>query len=74
MHNCNYNKINALSRIKGLAWRIDDYVKDAEKAGHPLCAEMFKEIEKDLQKHAKKIESAIVGLAKEDKFTFCDKC
>lgn len=74
MHNCNYNKVNTLSRIKGLAWRVDQYVQDAQKAGHPLCAEMFKEMEKDLAKHSKKLELAIEGLAKEGKFSFCEKC
>lgn len=74
MHDCNYNKVNTLSRVRGLKWRIDQYIKDANKAGHPLCAEVFKDLDKDLGKASKKLEMAIEGLAKEGKFTFCDKC
>ena len=74
MHNCNFNKVNTLARIRGLAWRVEQFVKDSEKSGHPLCAEMFKELEADLLKHSRKLEMAIEGLAKEGKFTFCDDC
>ena len=68
MENCNYNCTQALSRKKALLWRIPQYVKDAEKAGHPLCAEMWKKIKIDEEKHSEMLQQAIEGLCKEGKF------
>ncbi len=74
MHNCNFNKTSLLVEMRRALWRIEQYKKDAEKAGHPLCKDLLSEIEGDLKRHSQKLEQAIVGLAKEDKFTFCDNC
>lgn len=74
MHNCNYNKTAMLTELRRLIWRMDQYKKDAQTAKHPLCNKMIEECEADLKKHSKKIEDAISGLARENKFTFCDKC
>jgi hypothetical protein len=74
MHDCNYNKIALLHELRRLLWRIPQYKKDSKSAGHPLCEKMYDELAKDLQKYSKKLEDAVVGLAKEGKFTFCDKC
>ncbi|MBW2969590.1 hypothetical protein KY309_02515 [Candidatus Woesearchaeota archaeon] len=74
VHNCNFNKVALLTDMRRIIWRLDTYRKDADKAGHPLCKELLTEMEKDLKKYSKKLEEAIVGLAKEDKFGFCDKC
>jgi len=53
---------------------MEQYAKDADAATHPLCRKVYEELKKDLDKHAKKLEQAVVGLAKEGKFTFCEKC
>jgi len=74
MHNCNFNKTALLTDIRRILWRLDTYRKDAEKAGHPLCKELLNDMDKDLKKYSKKLEDAISGLAKEGKFTFCEKC
>jgi len=74
MHNCNFNKTALLTDIRRILWRLDTYRKDAEKAGHPLCKELLNDMDKDLKKYSKKLEDAITGLAKEGKFTFCEKC
>ncbi len=74
MHNCNYNKIVLLARFRGMLWRLEQYKKDAKAANHPLCNKVLDEIEADLKKHSKKLEDAIAGLARENKFTFCEKC
>lgn len=74
MHNCNFNKTALLTDIRRILWRLDVYKKDAKSASHPLCGKMLEEMGADLEKHSKKLEAAISGLAKEGKFTFCEKC
>ena len=73
-HNCNYDKTHLLMRLQAVLWRMNTYCADAKKAGHPLCEKMYRELEHDLRKHSKKLESAISGLAKEGKYNFCEKC
>ena len=68
-HNCNYDKIKLLQEVSHMVWMIGEhYVPDAEKAKHPLCAEMYKELARDLKKHHDKLKDAVEGLAKEGKF------
>jgi len=43
-------------------------IRDAEKDGHPLCAEEYKELKNDLERHAEKLRMAIEGLSREGKF------
>ena len=74
MHNCNFNKTSLLANFRRVLWRIEQYKKDAKATGHPLCEKLLNECEADLKKHSKKVEDAISGLAKENKFTFCEKC
>ena len=68
MENCNYNCTHLLSKKHALLWRIPQYVKDAEEAGHPACADMLRKIEADEKKHAEMLKAAIEGLCKEGKF------
>ncbi len=74
MHNCNFNKTALLTDIRRILWRLDLYKKDAKTANHPLCGQLLNELDADLEKYSKKLEDAISGLAKEGKFTFCEKC
>ncbi|HLF54140.1 MAG TPA: hypothetical protein VI612_00275 [Candidatus Nanoarchaeia archaeon] len=74
VHNCNFNKTALLVNFRRTIWRLETYRKDAKSANHPLCGKLLDEIEKDLKKYSRKLEEAITGLAKENKFTFCDKC
>jgi len=73
-HNCNFNKIALLTQLRSLKWRLETYRKDAEAANHPFCNELMHELEADIDKFSKKLQDAVVGLAKEDKFTFCESC
>ena len=67
--NCNYDKTKLLYKISTLVEFLEKHtVKDAEKDGHPLCAEMYKELKHDLHRHAEKIRSAVEGLSREGKF------
>jgi len=74
MHNCNFNKVALLADIRRILWRLDTYGKDANKAGHAECKKLLSVLERDLEKHSKELERAIVGLAKKGKFGFCKKC
>ena len=67
LNNCNYNCVQGLSRKSALLWRIDQYIKDAEECGHPACAEVWKNIREDEEKHIDMLKQAIEGLAKEGK-------
>ena len=67
--NCNYNKSRLLADVSSLVWRIEkNYLQDAKKANHPLCAATCQELATDLKKHREKLRAAIEGLSKEDKF------
>ena len=67
--NCNYDKTKLLAKISKIAGFIDKHaIKDAEKDGHPLCAEEYKELKHDLERHVEKLRSAIEGLSRESKF------
>ena len=67
--NCNYNKTKLLYKLSKINAFLEKYaVKDAEKDGHPLCAEECKELKIDLERHMEKLRMAIEGLSRESKF------
>ena len=67
--NCNYDKTKLLYKIMKIATFIEKHaIRDAEKDGHPLCAEEYKELKQDLDRHIEKLRSAVEGLSREGKF------
>ena len=69
LKDCNYNKVKLLHDISRILNFINKHgIPDAEVEGHPLCTEMYKELEADLEKNLKKMTEAVKGLSKEDKF------
>ena len=69
LSNCNYDKTKILYKIMKIAAFIDKHaVKDAEKDGHPLCAEEYQELKRDLERHIEKLRMAVEGLSREGKF------
>ena len=67
--NCNYDKIKLLSKLSKIAGFIEKHaMHDAEKDGHPLCAEEYKELKRDLDMHIEKLRMAVEGLSREGKF------
>jgi len=67
--NCNYDKTKLLYKLSKLASFIEKHsIKDAEKDGHPLCAEEYKELKRDLESHIEKLRMAVEGLSREGKF------
>lgn len=68
--NCNYDKTKLLYKITKIAAFIDKHaVKDSERDGHPLCAEEYKELKQDLERHIEKLRAAVEGLSREGKFS-----
>ena len=67
--NCNYDKAKLLYKIAKLASFVEKHaIKDAEKDNHPLCAEEYRELKQDLERHMEKLRLAIEGLSREGKF------
>ena len=67
--NCNYDKTKILYKLMKIATHIEKHaIKDAEKDGHPLCAEEYRELKHDLDMHTEKLRMAIEGLSREGKF------
>ena len=69
LSNCNYDKTKLLYKITKIVGFIEKHaLHDAEKDGHPLCAEEYKELKQDLERHIEKLRLAIEGLSREGKF------
>ena len=67
--NCNYDKAKLLYKIMKIAAFIEKHaIKDAERDNHPLCAEEYKELRHDLERHIEKLRLAVEGLSREGKF------
>ena len=47
MKDCNYNIIHALVKEQQGLYAIEQYIKDAKKAKHSDCEEIWKKIEKN---------------------------
>ena len=69
LSNCNYDKTKLLAKISKIAGFIEKHaIKDAEKDGHPLCAEEYQELKQDLERHLEKLRMAVEGLSREGKY------
>lgn len=67
--NCNYDKTKLIHELSRLRHFIHMHaISDAQKANHPLCAKMYKEVADDLDRSLEKLKSAVAGLAKEGKY------
>ncbi len=69
LSNCNYDKAKLLYKLSAIAAFIERHaVRDAEREGHPLCADEYKELKNDLERHMEKLRLAVEGLSREGKF------
>jgi len=67
--NCNYDKTKLLYKIAKIVGFIEKHaIHDAERHNHPLCAEEYKELKHDLERHIEKLRLAVEGLSREGKF------
>ncbi len=68
--NCNYDKTKILYKISKIVAMLEKHaIHDAERDGHPLCTEEYKELKHDLERHIEKLRLAVEGLSKEGKFS-----
>ncbi|MBI2107467.1 hypothetical protein HYT57_05775 [Candidatus Woesearchaeota archaeon] len=68
MDDCNYNCTKQLSKKLSFLWNVDQYIKDAKECGHKECAEIFKKIKEDEQKHADMLKKLIIEKVKKRRF------
>ena len=60
LSNGRYDKIKVLHEISSLLWFLKEHaIKEAAKHGHEDCLMYYKELEKDLERHIKKIEDML---------------
>ncbi len=68
LNNCDYNKIKVVHELSQLQWFLEKHaMPDATAHGHPLCANMWKEIHSEINKWLEKPLLAIEGRSKEGK-------
>ncbi|MDD3752369.1 MAG: hypothetical protein PHS16_00240 [Candidatus Colwellbacteria bacterium] len=66
LKNYNHDLIQQLSEISDSLWRIEDYIKNSE--GCDSCANMWREMKEDYEKHVEMLKGEIAKHVKEDKF------
>ena len=58
--NCSYDKIKLLHDIHRIVWFIEKFChQDAKSSNHDNCQNLYKDLVKDLEKHADHIRKAI---------------
>ena len=67
--NCNYDKTKLFYKLLKISAFVEKHaMHDAEKDGHPLCREEYKELKQDIDRHIEKLRAAVEGLSREGKF------
>jgi rubrerythrin len=56
LSNCQYNIIKQLEKKMQFLWCVDGYISDAEKEGNSKCAETFRQIKADEERHARMLK------------------
>jgi bacterioferritin (cytochrome b1) len=69
LSNCNYNLTKQLEKKSQFLWIVDSYIKDAENEGNSQCAEIFRKIKADEERHVEMLKQEIARLSREGKFT-----
>jgi bacterioferritin (cytochrome b1) len=68
LSNCNYNLTKQLDKKLQFLWAVDGYIKDADNEGNSSCAELFRKIKTDEEKHVEMLKQEIARLTKGGKF------
>jgi rubrerythrin len=61
MSNCQYNIVKQLEKKSQLLWSIDGYIQDAEAENNSKCAEVFRQIKTDEERHAKLLKELLLS-------------
>jgi rubrerythrin len=59
LSDCQYNIVKQLEKKTQFLWSVDGYIKDAEKEGNTKCAQVFRQIKEDEEKHAKMLKELL---------------
>jgi rubrerythrin len=59
LSDCQYNIVKQLEKELQFLWCVDGYIKDAEKEGNSKCAQAFRQIKEDEEKHAKMLKELL---------------
>lgn len=59
LSDCQYNIVKQLEKELRFLWNVDGYIMDAEKEGNSKCAEAFRQIKADEEKHAKMLKDLL---------------
>ena len=59
---CQYNIAKQLEKELEFAWRADGSIKDAEKEGNQRCADVFRQIRADEERHAKLLKELLLQI------------
>ncbi len=59
LSDCQYNIVKQLEKELQFLWSVDGYIKDAEKEGNTKCAQAFRAIKADEEKHAKMLKELL---------------
>ena len=59
MSDCEYNVHKQLVKRLQFLWHVEHYAEDAAESGHSVCAEMWKEIEKNERKNVALLKGAV---------------
>jgi rubrerythrin len=60
MSDSEYNITKQLTKELEFLWNVDGYIKDAEEEGNKECAQLFREIKEDEERHAKKLKDLLL--------------
>lgn len=69
VHNCNYNLMKAMTKKLNAIVKYDIYVKDAQAAGHTVCATLWKKMQEEDRRHVQEMKQILEALVKEGRFT-----
>ena len=66
--NCNYNCISHLTKTLNFLWRVDSFIKDAQKDGHKECVTAWQQVKKHAEQDAEMLRKAVESKSKAGKF------
>jgi len=64
---CNYNVLKQFVKLNQLLWNVDDYIKDAKKAGHKDCQKTLEQLKNDSAKNASRLKKLVLEKARKGK-------
>jgi rubrerythrin len=67
LSDCQYNIVKQLEKELQFLWCVDGYIKDAEKEGNAKCAQTFRQIKADEERHAQMLKELLIDFQKSER-------